>query len=763
MKRIYNYILISALAFIAVGCINEGLEPDMPVTGSGNDVKFGLSFDESKTRTIYGPEDNNAFPIYWADGDKVLVASPQCAVTSAEYQVTPVSGQSYAEALNKTGGAGVQWGSTDADFYSVYPSTNASWSTLTADNVTAKLNIASEQSTNIVLSNGVYTAADMDNVIMYAQTNNVPNGETVDLKYKPYSTMLEFELKIGNIVDEQGNPTDEYGSAKIMSLTLTAPEGTNITGDFSLKFNGNDAPTIQAVDNNSNSISMHFTTTPLLNETNKTLKIKLAMIPLSGVKINGWTFTVEYIDGNSTVATTKTKTLTIDQELMPGMIHKIKMPLFPTQQIAWNPNLGEWISTLYDYKNIYITELSLPGAWYAGGKIYTTNIWGQDESYKNYQETNDFETLWGGGVRAFAVECRTSSTRSGSLFGGYTYTPSSVVVSGTQSNNGDACTGGTQIRTIIKAIADQVASSKEFGVLVLSYADGGSSGHRDEDHAYFINGVNTEIANSGATNIYTEKVDANTTVADVVGKLIIKINVDDLLTTNSYAGDMNALLSYNPFMQQLPADKIVNEDGTEKSVVDYTKIRFSKMYWKDWGDAYKVFATTNSSDFFWCFSSANRTQVNTGTDTTIPTYSQRQTALRGMIEHSKELTATEAHNVWFYFNAGGVETTSISDDNTNAKDFAATMNAWLYDLVKLKANGGTDTKGVYGTVGAYIESDPSPLGIVMFNQCTNDTYHGPDIIEEIVHMNNKFELLRATTTIDPDTPTEPVPDEGEEV
>ena len=177
MKRIYNYILMSALAFIAVGCINEGLEPDRPVIGSGNDVKFGLSFDESKTRTIYGPEDkdNNAFPVYWADGDKVLVASPQCAVTSAEYQVTPVSGQSYAEALNKTGGAGVQWGSTNADFYSVYPSKNASWSNLNlkAGNVTAKLNISSEQSANYVLSGNIYSAADMQNVIMYAQTNDV--------------------------------------------------------------------------------------------------------------------------------------------------------------------------------------------------------------------------------------------------------------------------------------------------------------------------------------------------------------------------------------------------------------------------------------------------------------------------------------------------------------------------------------------------------------------------------------------------------------
>ena len=747
MKRIYNYILISALVFIAVGCINEGLEPDTPSAGNGNDVQFGLSFDELETRTIYGSETSTGFPIYWSQGDKVLVGSPQCAVTSAEYEVTPVSGQSYAEAMNKTSAAGIQWGSTDADFYSVYPSTNASWTNLTEDNVTAKLNISSEQSANYVLSDNVYIAADMQNVIMYAQTNDVVNGSTANLKYKPYSTILEFELNIGKIVDDQGNETNNYGSAKIMSLTLNAPEGTAITGDFSLKFNGSDDPTISATGNNGNSIKMDFTTQPMLDETNKTLKVKLAMIPISGVKINGWTFTVEYIDGNSTVATTKTKTLNVDKELKPGMIHKLKMPIFPTQEAAWDPEMGEWITTLYDYKNIYITELSLPGAWYAGAP-----------TGDGYQATNSFATLWSEGVRAFAVECR--SARPSISFSDTS--PNRVVISGTGSNStgligGKYYYGGTRISTVIKSIADQVASAVtkdasgtiidgEFAVLVLSYADGGTGGHRDQDHAYFINGIKSEIDEAGVSNIYTGPVTANTTVYDVLGKLIIKVNVDDNLTQSSYAGDMNALLSYNPFMQQLPADTIVNEDGTETSAVDYTKIRFSKMYWKTWADTYKTFATSNPSDFLWCFSSANRTQANTGTNTTIPTYAQRQTALRGMMENSKELTETKKHNVWFYFNAGGTQTTSMTDDETSATDFATTMNKWLYDLVKLKANGGTDTNGVYGTAGAYVESDPSPLGIVMFNQCTSDTYYGPAIIEEIVHMNNKFKLLRAADT-----------------
>lgn len=740
MKRIYNYILMSALAFVAVGCIEEGLEPDIPSAGNGNDVQFGLSFDGSETRTIYGSETSTGFPIYWSQGDKVLVGSPQCAVTSAEYEVTPVSGQSYASAMNKVSAAGIQWGSSEtADFYSVYPSEGATWSELTDGNVTAKLNIASEQSANYVLSDNVYIGADMQNVIMYAQTDDVTNGSTVNLRYKPYSTILEFELNIGKIVDGQGNETANYGSAKIMSLTLTAPEDIDITGDFSLQFNGDSAPTIEAVGNNSNNIKMQFTTYPMLDETNKTLKVKLAMIPLSEVTIEEWYFEVEYLDGDDTATTTKGMALTIDSELKPGMIHKIKMPIFPTEEAAWDPAMDSWIPTLYDYKNIYITELCLPGAWYAGAPT--------DEGYQSTASVTD---LWKAGVRAFAVECRTSS--SNNVFDDYG-TPQNIVISGTgrRLTGTDGYTSGTNISTLIEELATVAANSVyidddgvtqgEFAVLVLSYADGGETGHRDEDHEYFINGIIKEITNAGVSNIYSETIDENTTVNMVLGQLIIKVNVDDNLAKSTYNNNMNALFSYNPFIQQL-------------TDVNYEEPMFSKMYWKTWEDSYKSLATKDSYGLLWCFASANRTQVDPEDGataiSTIPTYAQRQTALRGMIEHSKELTATEKHNVWFYFNAGGTQTTSDQDKETSGANFATTMNKWLYELIKLKANGGTDTEGVYGTVNAYIESDPSPLGIVMFNYCTNSMYYGPEIIEEIVHMNNKFKLLRATSTDNPD-------------
>lgn len=748
---------------MTVGCIEESLEPDVPSPGSGNDVKFGLSLEDPKTRTIYGAEANGAFPIYWSEGDTVLVASPQCASgrTSATYVVTPVAEQSFAKALTRTGDYGVQWGSADASFYSVYPSSNASWTSLTAENVTAKLNIASQQSANIVLNGTTYSAADMSNVIMYANTPELTNGSEVILNYKPYSTILEFEMSLGAY-----DANESYGTAKVVSMTLTAPEGTAIAGDFTLKFNGVDetgeakTPTISSAGNNSNVITMLFTTQPMLTKENS-LKAKIAVIPNAAVtSIANWTLAVEVLEGNATSTKTYTKTLNTNATLKAGKIHKIKLPKL-TPSAVWTYNTNNWIPTLYDYKNIYLTELSLPGAWYAGAKVTD-----------GYQSTQSISDLWNAGVRAFAVETKCVSSSVKIIINYPLATPSDVVVSGTADNASLSTASGTNtlgtgsgdkiykedsnnitLKTIfeniiacLKAQETDTTKEPEFAVLVLSYADGGTTGMRPVDFGAWLELLYDSYNSLSAEDkgyIYSSEITANTTVNDVLNKLIIKVNVDAYIAqgghvlydlrvykderTYSYDNNLPALLSYNPFLYQV---------GSQY----YSTPLFSKISWKKWTDAedpYRSYTTTITDDFLWCFCSANRTQLDTGTDTTIPQYTDRKAALKSMINHSKELTESGDHNIWFYFNAGGTEADSHSDESTSATSFATEMNPWLLKTLQLKSDGG------YDDAGNYVTSDPSPLGIVMFNQCTNSTYNGPEIIKTIIEMNNKFKLQRA--------------------
>ena len=703
-------------AVLASSCKDMLNPEEIEKANPGDEVVFGAALP-GNTKTVYGEETSSGFPIYWVNGDKVRVASPQCLSgrNSAEYQIA-VDGdkQNYATSMTKTGEAGVQWGAdSPADFYSIYPSSASTALEVSGDGVTTTLHVDATQFASTTDNGTSYYAqpAEMGNVVMYAKTAGVESGSTVELHYTPFSTVLEFEINASNEV-VAGKQT----KITIQTLTLTAPEGTTIAGDFGFTFPTGESttPSIEAAAGGSNAITMHFLDnnqyTTVLSTTKTTLKAKMCLMPISGVKsILGWTIAVNTSAGTFT-KTIKDSDLTgKNTALAPGQVHKIILPTLSYASQEWVYSLDSWIPTLPDYTNIYLSELSLPGAWYAGS----------DEAY---QATSNITTLWNAGVRAFAVECRTSS-------GHYSGTPEYLCISGTGKNTSlaDWYYGGTNITTVLASIKTALAShTDEYAVLVLSYADGGDDGHRAEDHAYFLQGVANAL--SGYTDIvYSGPITKNTTIGDVKGKLIVKVNIDKDLTIGNYTA-ANALISYNPFLLQISTD-----------AANFAHPYYSDLYWSGWADSYRTCAQVSTltgisaaeaaSKFIWVFSSANRTQVNTGTNTTIPTYKNRQDALGAMMNFSKTVYERSNHNVWFYFNCGGTQATSSTSESPSPTNFASTMNSWLLNTINAK-------------------TDPSPLGIVMFNQCTgpNATYHGADIIKAIIEMNSKFYLKHAGTS-----------------
>ena len=710
MKTYRFYIMTLALSFLFAGCSEDELTKGSGAK-VGDDVQFGLSLSNLDTRTVYGEETSTGFPIYWVNGDKVRVASPQCLSgrNSAEYQIA-VNGatQNYATSMTKTGDTGVQWGDEAADFYSIYPSSASTKLEVSGNTVTTTLHVDATQFASTTDNGTSYYAqpAEMGNVVMYAKTAGVTSGSTVELHYTPFSTVLEFEINAPDKIEVAGQQTE----ITIQSLTLTAPTGTTIAGDFGFNFDG---PSITpATTGGSNSITLHFLNnnqyTTVLSTTKTTLKAKMCLMPISG-NLAGWKIEV------NTSAGTFSKTLTESDKdgkktnLIAGQVHKIKLPTLNYASDEWVYSLDSWIPTLPDYTNIYLSELSLPGAWYAGS----------DEAY---QATSNITTLWNAGVRAFAVECRTNSD-----YVNWHWTPNYVCISGSGRNTtiGSAYSDGTNITTVLESIKTALANHQdEYAVLVLSYADGGDGGHRAEDHAYFLQGVANAL--SGYTDIvYSGPITKSTTIDQVKGKLIVKVNIDAQLTLGNYTA-ANALISYNPFLSQIDA-------------ASYAHPYYSDLYWSGWADANKTCAQVNTltgispdeaaSKFIWVFSSANRTQANTGTNKTIPTYKNRQDALGAMMTFSKTVYERSNHNVWFYFNCGGTQATSSTSKNPSPTDFAKTMNSWLLSTINAK-------------------TDPSPLGIVMFNQCTGDnkTYYGEDIIRAIIEMNSKFYLKHAGTS-----------------
>ncbi|MDD6252772.1 MAG: hypothetical protein PUA96_01765 [Bacteroidales bacterium] len=721
--KTYRYIFLTlAAATIASACSEELNPNDINKANPGDEVQFGAALP-GKTKTVYGEETSSGFPIYWVNGDKVRVASPQCMSerNSAEYAVAVESTtQNYATSLTKTGEVGVQWGEAEtADFYSIYPSSASTALEVSGEGVTTTLHVDATQFASTTDNGTSYYAqpADMGNVVMYAKTAGVTSGSTVELHYTPFSTVLEFEINA---------PTEEVAGKQneitIQSLTLTAPTGTTIAGDFVFTFPTGDSanPSIEAATGGSNAITLHFLDnnqyTTVLSTTKTTLKAKMCLMPISGVEsILGWTIAVNTSAGTFSKTIKDSDLTDKNTALAPGKVHKIKLKPLSYASQEWVYKLDSWIPTLPDYTNIYLSELSLPGAWYAG-------------STESYQATSNITELWNAGVRAFAVECRTSSTYSINPWGGGT--PEYLCISGTGRRPSvavaDYYTGGTNITTVLDGIKSALARHQdEYAVLVLSYADGGEGGHRAEDHAYFLQGVANAL--SGYTDIvYRGPITKNTTIGDVKGKLIVKVNIDNNLTIGNYTA-ANALISYNPFLLQISKD-----DPTI-----FKHPYYSDLYWSGWADTYKTCAQVSTltgisadqaaNKFIWVFSSANRTQVNTGTNTTIPTYKNRQDALGAMMTFSKTVYERSNHNVWFYFNCGGTQATSSTSSGPSPTDFASTMNSWLLETINAK-------------------TDPSPLGIVMFNQCTNATYNGPAITNAIVKMNAKFYLKHAGTS-----------------
>ena len=106
MKSIGRYFAAAAMTVVLASSCKDVLNPEETIKANpGDEVVFGVALPGG-TKTVYGEETSNRFPIYWVNGDLVKVASPQCmnGRNSAEYSVAvEKDNQNYATSLTKTG------------------------------------------------------------------------------------------------------------------------------------------------------------------------------------------------------------------------------------------------------------------------------------------------------------------------------------------------------------------------------------------------------------------------------------------------------------------------------------------------------------------------------------------------------------------------------------------------------------------------------------------------------------------------------------
>ena len=278
---------ILGLSLLALVACSESEVTDRPEPTPGADVKFGVSLDKTDTRTIYGDEDGNKFPIYWVQDDQVLVNSAQCLTgrQTGKYKISVGSeNQNFATSMTKVGDAGVQWGNSEkANFYSVYPADKASVLSegkfkLTMPEV-QRLKVEAPASGTTVLK----SYPDMDACFMTAKTTGVANGSDVLLHYTPLSTAVRFTLKASDQV------TTSFTVSQIKLKAYDA-SGTAmpITGDFTIDLTGN-SPVVTEVANTSNDVVLYsyFENGAYLTLTSgQSVELNAFLIPLDNLEVN---------------------------------------------------------------------------------------------------------------------------------------------------------------------------------------------------------------------------------------------------------------------------------------------------------------------------------------------------------------------------------------------------------------------------------------------------------------------------------------------
>lgn len=690
-----KYFIISALALLACSCQDEeqgGVQPT-----PGQDVQFGASLEQSATRTIYGDEANNAFPINWVNGDEVVVFSPDCAsnggVGKAIYKVNvgeENSGkQNYANSLDKTGEIGVRWGNnTTGSFYSVYPASSL-YSEVSSDCKTLTLTMPAQQDNTFerTADGGIKAYPDMRACFMYAYTQNVPSGETVNLKYKPISTAVRFKL--------QGPLNNDNGPVTINYVRLYAPTGTNINGTYEFKDVTDTSIGIPEPKRGLNYVTMNVADNDdayLTLSAGESVELNAFLLTGHEITINEkWYFEVAISDG--TVFQKHIVTEGGENEnltLKPGMIHKL--PDLPPLTASGSWDVSNWMRNIQ--RNVYLSEISIPGSWYSLDQDYQSDI-------------RTVEGQYNIGVRAFHFDTRWIAERSWNIIG-YTYTPTALGVAGTADNytpdEGRYLRSDDNPMTFETALGQVVnnVKSDEYMVVMCTFAQG-SAQYGD---------WRKEI--SDACDKYLDKIveasslNENTVVGDVLGKVIVIVNTyteGEVANSKCMFFNMSLLLDEKDFK---------NNPYYEKPLYWYNITESGITMYGTHAQATNDFSSQGSYD-------SDRQSY-------VPTLDERKTKLQNILTWSQNNHAkgNAVHNNWIYMGLGGyaIPRSILDSDDYGAVSTGANgLNTWL----------GAKVEEMYDNKAYY------PVGIVLMNFVgSSNTSKDLSLVQRILEMNNMY-------------------------
>lgn len=740
------YSLFATALVVLSGCQDDVVEqkPSTPAQ-VGDEISFGSSLRDVQTRTIYDDEPTQAedgsyyYRVRWEEGDQIAIYCPQASNgTLVNYSVSPdANDPTRSSRVTKvnTDEPGLQWGESDEHhFYGFYPANRVTGT----ENGLINGYVPTEQSPiewNEVTNNGgtnFYGKTNTDNAYMWAYgkfTKSTMGGQDVPLTFHPWMTVLQIKIP---------GPTE--GRMKISNVNIIATEGeqTAIAGDFvcdmtPVEGNGADGvpvykSTTEGQVTNTISISGWNTDTQdfvELDSPNDTMIVRAYLLPIDEnlPSARNLQIAVQTMNGAPLTRTLGYSGVG-ENSIQP---HKVNTVILPNLTESGQTNY--WMSSLD--RNIYLSELSIPGSKFS--YLTPTNA-GGNAAFQGV----DIEQQFLDGVRGFIVQVGANATYNATRTGSwpfyrysYEYTGATLPI---------FCGNGDMLSDAITSIANALSTAEqelgqdrnlECAVVMITYAGNdavsinyeGNTGGAGIDGGVeraWMDAIANEFKKLGAdvaiaNRIYTDEITANTTLDDVKGKIILKVNTNSDAQHGYIAADDN-----------VPA--LFSRWNGARNDVDLR-----------WGSP-----NTNSTrtPLHWMYQEA--THIGTGTEST-----PKEKYDNAMWVFQNSITAyleNSAHDTWFMNDCGGTFHGDVSGTDGYDKDYG---------------NGDTNAEAPIDfarwfnpQITRYLQERDAnaSLGLVFFNfadkQTTGQEYGTDNLIQSIIDNNFKFNLRKEGSSTD---------------
>lgn len=734
MKKIVYYSLCAVALAALSSCQEDIVEEAVIPAQTGDEITFGSELDEQLTKTIYGPlsADSTYYPVEWEDGDHISIYCPEAAQTKiVKYKITPnPSNPSTSSAVTKVNPdeAGLQWGDAPTHHFSAfYPGDRI----LGSEGGLLKAEIPVRQEpvrwdkddneTGGITYTGV---ANTDYAFMWAYNkHDKSDGGDVALKFKPWVTILDVEIN---------GPANAGESIKMSSVQLRSLSGETLNGEFLIDFNpvednesnypiykesGNPNATrsqisIQLYDDewdNNDGTKGNFIT---LNHGDK-IVVRFYLLPKDvnyDTNTNGEgrnDLQIRVTPFNSAVLT---RTLNAQDGTVHGGIlaHKVNKVILPSVSQTGS---NYWMSSLDP--NIYVTELSLPGSKMSyqtadkvSGAVYYQNLSIAD------QVTN--------GIRAFQIQTASSNEPqdwwdSGDASDQVLY----MTVAGNKTS--------TRFKDIVKEIAtglktaEVAGKNQEYAFILLTASlsqcdDYGPLRDRTTGKLAWMDAIRNELAEMAADEdtyrLYTGEITPTTTIGDVKGHIIIKVNYNDDVMANR--------LSEN---DQIPA--MFAQWGIRIDVEDFEETSAYAINAMRWGTSYNA----SAGKLKWFYHEATPVGYNNADG---GEYGEPSGLKISNIEDMWEKSITyyknnENNDMWFLNDIGG----SYVNGGYSSGETQQGVDDW------------TKFIGPYATTLLQNRTADATLGIVLMNFADPANPYSGNLIQTIINNNFNFQLRTA--------------------